>query len=262
MFTVDEDEDSQPVAVVVGGEFNGEWISVKKDNDRNSILKAKTIQYIDVYDGEFQQLPSDEIRILYVSGPSGSGKSTYAANYIKLYKKLYPDAPFFLFSRLENDEVLDKLKPKRIKIDQSLLEKPIELEDFIEGCIVLFDDCCSITDKKVQQELYKIQGQIMEIGRHMNIKCLITSHLVNGNDRNNTRTIMNEMQSLTIFPSSGSSAQIKYCLKTYFGFSPKQQNAIVEMDSRWVTVTKNYPQIVISQHEMVFAKLIGNSTKK
>lgn len=257
MFSVDEEEGNTPIAIINGGEFNGEWVYVKKDTDKRSVLKKTAIQKIEIQDGKFEQLPSEDVRILYCAGPSGSGKSTYAASYIKKYRKMYPQAPFFLFSRLGEDQVLDNLKPKRIMVDESLLTKPIELEDFVEESIVLFDDCCSITNKKVQQEIFKIQGQIMEIGRHSNIKCVITSHLVNGNDRNNTRTIMNEMQSLTIFPSSGSAAQIKYCLKTYFGFSPKQINEIIQMDSRFVTVLKNYPQIIISEHELVFANKVG-----
>ena len=53
------------------------------------------------------------------------------------------------------------------------------------------------------------------------------------------------MQSLTVFPKSGSSQQIRYCLKQYYGLNNKQINAILSLPSRWITIYKNYPMCVL-----------------
>lgn len=113
--------------------------------------------------------------------------------------------------------------------------------------MVIFDDIDTISNTKLLKSLLNFQAQILEMGRHKNVNTCITSHLINGNDRKQCRTIMNEMQSITIFPSCGGAYQIRYVLDKYFGLSYKQCSKIMQMDSRWVTIYKNYPQILISE---------------
>jgi adenosyl cobinamide kinase/adenosyl cobinamide phosphate guanylyltransferase len=252
MFSID---DGQPIAIVEGGKSNGEIIFVNlEDKKANSVIKRDPVTLIEVFDGKFQQLPSEEVRILYIAGPSGSGKSTYAANYIEKYRKLHPKSKFFIFSKLREDDVLDRLKPHRITITEELIENPIELEEVEVNSILLFDDVDTISNKKLMDTINKFKSQVLEMGRHTNIKCIITSHLINGNNRGDTRTVLNEMQALTIFPKSGSAYQIKYVLKQYFGFSNVQMKAILNTDSRWITIFKNYPQIILSENKAVFAQ--------
>lgn len=247
----------QPIAIVNKGLSDDEIIFIKKDTDEKSVLKAKPIRNIEVHDGKFQHLPSEEIRVSYIAGPSGSGKSTYAADYIHKYRLLHPKSKFFLFSKVKKDDVLDKLKPHRITISEDLIEDPIELDDITPNSIILFDDIDTISNKKIQTSINNIKEQILEMGRHLNIQCITTSHLINGNDRKASRTILNELQSLTFFPQSGSSYQIKYILKQYFGFSNVQINKILSLESRWVTIIKSYPQVILSEHNLIFATALG-----
>ena len=61
---------------------------------------AKSYIEIPLRDGKFQQIPNANAsktslrEILYICGPSGSGKSTYTLNYLKQYKKKYPNGSF------------------------------------------------------------------------------------------------------------------------------------------------------------------------
>jgi len=250
-------EDGYPIAIVKGGESNGEILFVDKENEKKkSVLKQKPIIQVKVDDGKFEQVPNSEVRVLYIAGPSGSGKSTYAATYIKKLKKIYPNSDFILFSRLKSDKVLDELDPHRIQITDELISDPIQVEDIRENSIILFDDIDCINNKKIMDSINRLRTEIMEIGRHKNLQIICTSHLINGNERKFTRTILNEMQSLTIFPKSGSAYQITYALKSYFGLSTKQIRKVLDMNSRWVTLVKVYPQLYLSEHELAFTSTL------
>ena len=215
------------------------------DDDINEIRKE-----VFVSDGILQPVPNIETReIPYIAGPSGSGKSTYAANYIKNYKKIHSKKEVFVFSRLNDDPTIDKLKVNRVAIDEQLYNDPINiLEELPKGGLILFDDTDTIQDKKIKEAISKIKNDILETGRHNDIYCVNTSHLINENDRKDSRTMLNEAHSLTIFPKSGSTFQIKYVLKNYFGLSNEQIDEILKLPSRWVTIMKNYPMYVFHEH--------------
>lgn len=192
--------------------------------------------------------------IYYICGASGSGKSTISRKIIDTFVKAFPDKPVYMFSRLDKDPSFDSLVNKnimiRIKVDESLITEPIDVINDIEKCsMVIFDDIDTISDKKILNALNNIKLQILEIGRHNKIYCIITSHLINTNDRNSTRTIMNEMTHLIIFPNGGGSAyQQRYCLDKYIGFNKKQINEIIgTKNSRWVLISKNYPQYILTE---------------
>jgi hypothetical protein len=243
-----------PICKINGGDGDGEIIFLDdKVVDHNKMRK------ITVLNGKLQQLPSKNTRVLYIAGPSGSGKSTYVAEYVKLYVKLYPDAKIILFSRINEEENVsdenpfDGLEFKKIKIDDTLVENPLEIEEAEPNSLFVFDDIDTISNKKILKSLQNFISQCLELGRHKNLKCLITSHLINGNDKKYTRTIMNEMHSLTVFPHSGSAKAIRYCLTEYFGFDKKLSEKIITTNSRWVTIFKTYPQIIMTENIISFA---------
>lgn len=245
-----------PVCVVKGGKGDGEIIFVTEDEKKHKVVKGKPIRYIEVRDGIFQQMPSDEVRIIYIAGPSGSGKSTYAADYAFLFQKIYPENKIILFSRVGSDPALEGLSYKRVVLTDDLVENPLQIEEVEEGSLVIFDDIDTISNDQLRKSLFNFQGQILEIGRHRNVKCIITGHLINGNDKKQTRTIMNEAHSVTLFPKSGSQYHMKYYLKQYFGLSTAQIRKLLSMESRWITLFKLYPQIVLTQHEGIFVSIL------
>lgn len=274
------------IARVIGGKYDGEILSIidgsKKAKEKCCVkhnrrcLKKKCCNDCSYKDDEssdddgigkeltldegiFEQVPSNPDRIIYITGPSGSGKSTYASKYISNYLKCYPKATFYVLSRLDEDKVIDELDPIRIVINEELLDDPIDItKEFTDHTIILFDDTDTIPDKRLQQMINRLKVDVMEIGRHMDIKCVITSHLVNPNDKTFSRTVMNELNTLTFFPQGGSIRQIKYTMKNYFGFENKQIENIISLGkkSRWITLFKCYPQCVMSEKKMVVANIL------
>ncbi len=186
--------------------------------------------------------------IEYIAGPSGSGKSTIAAELAVQFKNINPDKPIYIFSRtdVKKDPAFAQLKPIQIAVDESLIEDPIDVtEEFTEGCLIIFDDCTTIYNDKVRKELEKMMADAMEVGRKLNCNMIITSHLVIPNEKKLARTILNELNMLTFFPKSGSAQQIKYALKTYWGLANKQIDTILAIKSRWIRISKTYPQYVL-----------------
>ena len=118
-----------------------------------------------------------------------------------------------MFSSLPSDGSLDKVGPKRIKLDESMYTDPIKVDELSES-ICIFDDIDVISDKKVRDAVYDVLNQVLEIGRHYKIHCVVTNHLpTNGKD---TRRILNEAHIVTYFPHSAG-GKIEYMLEEYVG---------------------------------------------
>lgn len=272
MFSLDK---GRPIAKIVGGDYDGEIIHLKKEEDNDNCSCCKKCSYkcenkpccrkckkyyddssdeeddlgksVVLTNGKLMPLPNIETReIPLIAGPSGSGKSTIAGNYSAAFKQIFPDKDFFVFSRKPSDPALDYLHPHRVLIDESLLENPIDItQELSDGALLLFDDVNTIQDDKLKKYIDKLMSDVMEIGRSYGIYIIITNHLVIPNEKKFARTVLNEMHSLTFFPKSGSAQQITYALKTYFGLNKNQIQDLLELPSRWVMVYKNYPQFVM-----------------
>ena len=216
------------------GEMYDEAMIYYKDGQNKSI---------EIFDGEIEPVPHPTKReCLYVAGPSGAGKSTYVSKYAKNFLKLFPDRELVLFSKVDDDECLDELEPSRIKINEDLINEPLTAEEF-EDCLVIFDDTDTISDKKLRDAITNLKEDILETGRHFNTYCIITSHLIN--NYKETRKVLNECHSITMFPSSGSAHPIRYCLKNNVGLSKKDIDKVFKLPTRWVTAYKHYPQAIM-----------------
>jgi len=88
-----------------------------------------------------------------------------------------------------------------------------------------------------------LRDSLLKRGRHEDISVVVTNHLLT--NYKETRTILNEVNSITFFPKSGSSHGIQYMLKTYVGLAAKQIQRIFTLPSRWITVYKHYPMYVV-----------------
>lgn len=250
-------QDGDAIAVVNGGKADGEIVYIEDENEKSArLIKKKPTKIVEVEDGKFELLPNPKIRVIMVSGPSGSGKSTWCAQYIKRYLKENRKAQFHIFSQITEDECLDKLKPHRITLDESLIENPINIEEIEPNSIILFDDC-NDNEPALQKAINRLESQLLNHGRHNNIAVVITSHLINGNERSVSRHRLNEMQALVVFPKAGSCYSINYALKTVYGLSTRQSQAVLDIDSRWICLTKVYPQVLISEHFLTFTRDIG-----
>lgn len=196
-----------------------------------------------IIDGIIKPIPNPDGReCVYIAGPSGSGKSTWIGNYADEFRKIFPNKPIYLFSKVDEDEALDKLNPIRIKLDMELVSEPVETTELQES-LVIFDDTDTISDKNILTAVNTLKDAILETGRHTNIYCCIVSHLIT--NYKESRKVLNECHSIVIFPSSGSSNQIKYCMKNYVGMDMKDIQKLLKLGSRWVQVHKHYPQCVV-----------------
>ena len=220
-------------------------VSVLYDNDTKNKFNKLTLK-----DGQkFQQIPdkNTERNITYIVGPSGSGKSTYARNYIKEYKKMFKNNDIYIFSALKEDENLDDLFPKRIIIDDRLVSDPLEASDFKDS-LILFDDISVIRDKHQRKAVYQLLDEVLEIGRHHKISCLLTNHMPTaGND---TKRVLNETHCVVYFPNSGNNSTLKRLLTEIIGIDVNTFNKIKRIKSRWCCIFKNFPQIAMTENKI------------
>jgi hypothetical protein len=153
------------------------------------------------------------------------------------------------------DPVLDKFKELiRIKIDDGLVKDAMEVKELTKdgtmASLVIFDDIDVIADPKIQQAVYHIQRQLLEIGRHENIYVLSTAHQMMNHHK--TRTLLNESTWITFFPKSGSTYHIKRLLEIYCGLGKKQIAYVLSLPSRWVTIYKQYPNYIVPATGLFF----------
>jgi hypothetical protein len=53
----------------------------------------------------------------------------------------------------------------------------------LKDSVTIFDDIDVISNKRIRDAVYNILNQVLEIGRHFKITCIVTNHLpTNGKD--------------------------------------------------------------------------------
>ncbi len=202
----------------------------------------------------FQQIPDNRERnILYITGASGSGKSYYSADYINQYIKKNPNNEIYLFSSVSDDKVLDKIKKlKRVNINNAdFLHTEFDIDDF-KNSLLIFDDTDCISNKPLLKKVNEILDKVLQTGRHVGCTAIYTSHTAcNGKS---TKMILNESHSITFFINGMGGKSMRYLLDQYLGLDKKQIEKVKSIKSRWTTVLKTFPQIVMSQRYMAFTK--------
>jgi hypothetical protein len=198
--------------------------------------------------------PESERSIIYITGKSGSGKSFYCKEWIKEYKKLYPNNPIYLFSSLESDPTIDEIKDiQRVKLTPEFLKEDFTSEDF-KNALVIADDTDCLIDKKMLKAVNKILDSILVVGRHSHTSLLITSHLsCNGAA---TKMILNESHNIVFFPSGMGNRNLKYLLDNYLGLDKKQIETVKNLNTRWCCISRSYPSVIISEKDIYLVKAI------
>ena len=236
------DKIGRPIARIDGGKNDKKIISLSDADESNGFKNIR------LKEGKFSHIPNtdQERDILYITGPSGSGKSWYANTYIKNYKKTYPKNNIYMFSPVVEDESISS-DIKRVKLDDRMVTDPLKIGELAES-LVIFDDIDVIKDKKLREAIYALLNEVLEVGRHIKVSCIITNHLpTNGKE---TRRIINESHSITYFPAAGSKYQLYRLLQQYIGMDKKDIIKAKNTGSRWITIYKNYPMFVMTESEM------------
>lgn len=202
-------------------------------------------------DTEIEIIPNNKAReILYITGPSGSGKSYFAAKYVEKFCEIFPDSKILLFSRKDEDPAFDKIKQiKRVKIDDELVQANINI---LQCCkpdtLLIFDDIDSL-EKKNWECVAKLIYDLCEVGRSYRLYGIITSHLVNSNNKKFSRIILNESHFVTFFPKTNIKGN-KYFLETYCGLEKNAIKELLNKNTRAITVHRNYPNFYLSKFEI------------
>jgi len=208
------------------------------DNNKDSEIILKEGVLVPMFDETLER------QVFMISGMSGSGKSTYTSSLCRTYKRQYPTNKILLFSNKPSDPVFDSLEYiERIVINEDLLLDPITLNEMTDT-LVIFDDVEYSTNKEVDKELDRIRDLILQQGR--SYKCSFAYITHQSNNYKATRTILNECNSVTVFPAMTTRYSLKYLLSNYFGFDKDQINKICKLPSRAVTIFKSPPLVLYS----------------
>ena len=131
----------------------------------NFMKEIKQTKEISLPDSEIQIVPyqgsADNIQrdVIFVSACSGAGKTTFISNYCKMFNKLFPKSPIYLFSSkpLADEEAFKSVKRiRQIPIDEETLQYVIDkgnylyLSDKSGQSLVLFDDFDAIPKKQAE----------------------------------------------------------------------------------------------------------------
>lgn len=236
-------------------------IHLAKDNELNQVKDSFNKLILDDPESKFElAINKDMERIIaYLAGASGSGKSFAASKIIEKYHKAYPKNPVFVFSSVDEDKAFDKYKfINRIKLDE-LLTEDLDIND-LANSMVIMDDIDSISNKKIKDKVLNIANEGLQRGRHSKTSMIFTNHILC--DGRQTRHILNEAHSITIFPKSANSRNLDYLLGSYIGLSKPEIQYVKQMETRPCTIIKTYPQVLLGDHEITFTKDILTPTNE
>jgi hypothetical protein len=209
---------------------------------------CKKNYYIPKSEGHLEVLPLNESSRISVFGPSGVGKSTWTGTFLKQYSSRYKKNDIFVFSPIKGDSAFDKVKVNYVKIDDNILDDPLDISEFENSCCV-FDDIESINDKKLQEAVIFFRDICLETGRHKNITTLCISHIIlNGSQ---SKKMLNESDQVVVFPRSNMNA-IKNLVVRYYGFSKDDVNYLKHIGekSRWTCIKRSFPTCIISENNI------------
>jgi len=234
-----------------------------------------TLKYHKGYDGQlYQKLnspPNSKFMVaptnivhsvsnLFITGSQGSGKSVFCKDYLKVFLDIYKQAPVFLVSEGEKDEVLDPYITKRIS-PSSIIEEDLKFSDFqdiaeeYEAIAIIFDDIDALpSDKKngfLKKRVYELMNSIINNSRKYRIHVLFTSH--NAMEGAYTGTMIRSCSSWVFFTGT-INKNIERCALNYFDFTKPQFTRLKELaekeNSHWVSVANTIPKVIITEHSI------------
>ena len=261
-----------PLGVIIGGKLNKQVVKLKKSDTKDNqefIIKdeGKIVPfYMRQLNGEFPNR-------INIAGPSLCGKTYWARDIAKDYHDDFIDSghKIILFTAIprhkdnifacdlcrdDSDEIIEEKRknPKkktcfcstiyRVKLDESLLEDPIDLDE-LSNSLTIFDDIDRHHNKKIAAELNLLRDKIMNSGRHDNIDIIsIGQVLLDGKKTKCSNT--NAFQ-IVGFPNSGGRYQLHGFLDKYMRLPKPMIDKILSFPSRWVAINNVNPLFVLHE---------------
>jgi hypothetical protein len=231
---------SVPLCYVKNGPKAGTIVYYNDEQPTDMVDKVRISR-----DGDFALIPNQKTRqTIGVFGPSGVGKSTWIHDYCVSFNK-FIKCPITLFSHLDSDETLDKIKGiERIKLNEDLVNEPLDMEGDFYDSLVIFDDAISGLNKNVDAELTKFKNQVLQLGRHPNIYYIESVHQGLGGPK--TKLLLSETTGIVLFPIGGDFHVMRTLLTKYCGINAKEAEKIISSGNRWVYINKSFPRFVLS----------------
>jgi len=214
-------------------------------NGRSKVLKNLTYD-IRIDDGQVVPLPSKDTERIYIAGKSGSGKSYLASQYMKEYRRIFPDRKIYLFSRHQDEKTYNDIQHIAIELNEELIEDPIDVSE-LENSLVVFDDTDNLATKRLNDALKLLNNDLITNGRKYGIHVLTLAHQLL--DYQKTRNLLNEANKVVFF-NNGSSYHINRYLKTYAGLAPDEIADLLRTvkGSRWTMFHTGNPTYILHQH--------------
>jgi hypothetical protein len=66
--------------------------------------------------------------------------------------------------------------------------------------------------------------------------------------------VLNESHNIVFFPSGMGNRNLKYLLDNYLGLDKNQIQKVKNLDTRWVCITRSYPQVMIAEKDIFLVK--------
>ncbi len=199
-------------------------------------------------------------RPFYVVGASGCGK-TYLCK--EICKHDLKKRPVVIFSKVSDDPSLKELKKLKTPEDKKSRFIKIALhtvddltmlptDEDLEKTICLFDDIDAFTERDgIAEFLRDYRDNLLETGRHNNVSCLCTSHLLHNYKA--TRKMCSESEFICTFPNSNKRFS-HTMLKDHMGLGTEERRFFVEraqMDGRYLIAKLSSPNMIITERSII-----------
>ncbi len=234
----------QEVAIIKDDPLNKKVKISVSDDDEDENGTVKYFKTLAIKKGKFQVVPDpDKDRTsIFIVGRNGSGKSYWIRDYIKEFIKRFKDFPIYLFSSKKEDENLDDIKEiKRVPIDESFVDNPLEYED-LKQSLCIFDDVDGLRGK-LRNEIYYLRDKILKNGRSYKIHIIATNHDATGKD---VQACLNESDMIVFFMKNYNRS-LRYLLESYAGLEKNQIKKLKSNKSRATTYIKTYPNVYVQE---------------
>lgn len=191
----------------------------------------------------------NQVNTISIFGNIGSGKSYFTGEYMKQFRKLYPESKILVFSRKTNQPAFTQQYQQIDVQDQDFLMNPYSTKDIMamhekEGqkipVLAIFDDV-STFDKRTLKAVLFTRDDFIKVGRSLGIHVIVTNHIIS--DGLLSKTLHN-MSSHTVYFLKNQKAKVEQALKDRQKFKPEVIDFIIDLPTRWICITDS---LIITQ---------------
>lgn len=224
----------------------------------------KSANEIMLRDSELQFVPyqgnDDNVQRqgIFLAAAAGSGKTYWIANYCRMFNKLYPKSPIYLFSAkpITDEKEFDTVKRiKQVELTDENLDDIIENGSYLEfvsksgQSLCVFDDYDALS-KSVMNKLETVLNSVIQVGRSKRIYYIVSKHTLN--DGKKTKLLWSESSDIVLFVNGLSRYSLVYAMKVYLGFDQNMIDKVLNHKSRWVAIHCRVPRYFITQTSVGF----------